>query len=138
MKFLLLNKHRRPFLRLYRAPVVLGFTLLISWLFSSPALAVTSMISNSSITAASQPATERHLVKTSEGTIHAFVQIGTQTATCGGISKSGLLWFNSTDGGTTWVCQDQLSSDTTNLMYASATVDASEHLRDLFGGYHRR
>jgi hypothetical protein len=69
-----------------------------------------------------------HMVRTSDGTLHAFIQIGTQAATCGGSSKSGLLWFDSTDNGATWTCQDQLSSDTVTLMYASATTDAANNI----------
>ncbi len=90
--------------------------------------AISSNIGNSSTTAATQASTEKHMVRTSEGTMHSFVQVGTQTSTCGGVAKSGLLWFDSTDNGATWVCQSQLSSDTTNLMYASATVDSSDNV----------
>ncbi len=90
--------------------------------------AAANFVGNSSTTAATQPSSMQHIVKTSDGTLHAFVQMGTQTSLCGGVSKSGLLWFDSTDGGTTWVCQGQLSSDTTNLMYASAVVDSSDNI----------
>jgi hypothetical protein len=94
----------------------------------SQSTGITAVLGPSSTTLSSQPSTERHIVKTSDGTLHAFTQIGTQTATCGGLSKSGLLWFDSTDGGTTWTCQGQLSSDTTNLMSAGATVDSSDNI----------
>jgi hypothetical protein len=88
----------------------------------------TVVINTSSSTAPVSPSTMKSLVRTSDGTLHNFVQIGTQTATCGGSSKSGLLWFISTDSGATWTCQDQLSSDTSNLFYASAVVDSSDNI----------
>ena len=85
----------------------------------------------SSTTAATQPSTMRHIVRTSDGTLHAFVQAGTQLA-CGGAGGSnnspGLNWIYSTDSGSTWTCGGQLSSDTTNLMYADARVDSSDNI----------
>jgi hypothetical protein len=86
------------------------------------------LIAPSSTTAATQPTTMQHLVRTSDGTMHAFVQQGTQTSTCGGSSKNGLVWMYSTDTGATWICGGQLSSDTTNLMYASAAKDSSDNV----------
>ncbi|HVZ66924.1 MAG TPA: peptidoglycan DD-metalloendopeptidase family protein [Patescibacteria group bacterium] len=88
----------------------------------------TVVINTSSDLNATQASTQHHIVRTSDGTLHSFVQVGTQTATCGGSSKSGLLWFNSTDNGATWTCQAQLSSDTTNLFYADARVDTSDNI----------
>jgi len=87
----------------------------------------TVIINTSSTTRATQSSTMRHIVRTSDGTLHSFIQIGTQTATCvvGG-SKSGLLWFNSTDSGATWNCQNQLSSNTN--VYADARVDSSDNI----------
>ncbi len=72
--------------------------------------------------------TQKRLVRTSDGTLHSFVQTGTQTTLCDSVAKSGLIWFYSTDAGANWTCGAQLSSDTTNQMYASATVDASDNV----------
>lgn len=88
----------------------------------------TVIVNTSSVTTATQASIQRHVVTTSDGTIHNFVQIGTQTATCGGVSQSGLLWFNSTDSGVTWVCQAQFSSDTTNQRFADVRVDSSDNI----------
>jgi hypothetical protein len=81
----------------------------------------------SDTTTATNPPLMRHVVMTSDGTSHVFVQVGTQTATCGGSPLSGLLWFTTIDGAT-WTCQGQLSSDTTNKFYASATLDSSDNI----------
>jgi hypothetical protein len=118
-----LSKKKKILLSLLMSAVGVGLTALIVWAATS-----SGTVSNSSITNASGNMTQKRLVRTSDGTLHSFVQTGTQTATCGGVSKSGLLWFFSTDNGTTWTCGDQLSSDTTNLMYASATVDSSDNV----------
>ncbi len=93
-------------------------------------LAATSsfFISNSSTTLATSSMTQKRLVRTSDGTLHSFVQTGTQTTLCDSVAKSGLIWFYSTDAGASWTCGAQLSSDTTNLMYASATVDVSDNV----------
>lgn len=92
------------------------------------AATTSSVVAPSSTTAATQPSTMQHLVRTSDGTMHAFIQQGTQTSTCGGSSKNGLVWMFSTDTGATWTCGGQISSDTTNLMYASATKDADDNI----------
>ena len=87
-------------------------------------------IAYSSSTLATQPSAMRHIVRTSDGTLHAFIQGGTQM-TCGGATGSnnvGLNWLYSTDLGSTWTCGGQLSSDTTNLMYADARVDSSDNI----------
>src|SRR3972149_7677101 len=85
----------------------------------------TVIISTSSTTDATQPSTMRHLVRTSDATLHSFIQMGTNTTKCG---SGGLWWLYSTDSGTTWNCGGQLSSDTTNLMYADARVDSSDNV----------
>lgn len=96
---------------------------------ATQAFAVSGVVgSGSSITSSTQSSMQRHIVKTSEGTLHAFIQAGTITSTCGGSSKSGLLWFTSSDSGSTWTCAGQLSSDTTNQMFADAKVDASDNI----------
>lgn len=69
--------------------------------------------------------TQRKIVRTSDGTINAFVQTGTDTMTCGGSSLAGLLRVTSTDG-TTWTCQNQLSATTT--YFASIMADSSDNL----------
>lgn len=95
------------------------------WLFPPSVVAIATVVGTSSTTAATQPSTMRHIVRTSEGTLHTFVQMGTNTTTCG----SGGLWrLYSTDSGATWNCGSQLSSDTSNLMYADARTDSSDNI----------
>ena len=106
----------------------LVFLVLSLFIFIQPTSAQVNIINNSTTVAGSAVSTQRHIVKTSEGTLHSFIQTGTQAATCGGTSQVGLLWFTSTDGGTTWVCGGQLSSNTSNLFYASATVDVNDNI----------
>ncbi len=86
----------------------------------------TVVINTSSDANSTRVSTMRNLVRTSDGTLHAFFQTGTQTATCGGSSQAGLLWFNSTDSGVTWTCQGQLTS--TTAIYPSAVADSSDNI----------
>lgn len=80
-------------------------------------------------TTTSGVSTQRHIVKTSDGTLHSFLQVGAQNTTCNGTPNlQGLLWFTSADNGATWACQGQMNSDTTNLSYASVTTDASDNI----------
>ena len=95
---------------------------------STAAYALPAVLNNSSTTAGTAVSTQRHIVKTSDGTLHSFVQTGTQTAVCGGSSQMGLLWFTSTDGGNTWNCGGMLNSNTNTSFYASATVDSSDNI----------
>ncbi len=110
----------------------LSLSLLAShlFLFKSRVVAQTVMhptvITASSVNSATPPPTQRKIVQTLEGTIHAFIQTGTTTMNCGGTSKAGLLWATSDDDGATWSCQDQLTSTTS--VYASTTVDSSDNL----------
>ncbi|MBX4206124.1 exo-alpha-sialidase, partial [Candidatus Microgenomates bacterium] len=66
------------------------------------------------------------LVRTSDGTLHAFVQMGALTATCAGSSKSGILWWYSTDNGATWTCGAQVSTATGS--FSTAGVDSSDNI----------
>ncbi len=86
------------------------------------------VVNTSSTALASYFSSQRHVSSTTEGTLHSFVQVGAQSATCGGQSRSGLLWFTSSDSGATWTCQGQISSDTSNLMYSDVRVDGSNNL----------
>lgn len=108
----------------------LAIWVILTALVTRVVWAVTStyLIGNSSTTGATQSSTQRNYVRTSDGTLHSFVQAGTQTWTCNGSSKSGLLWSYSSDGGQTWTCGDQLSSDTVIQMFASAVVDSSDNI----------
>jgi hypothetical protein len=93
--------------------------------YSPEAIAITSVVSTSSTTTATQPSTMRHLVRTTDTTLHAFVQMGTNTTKC---SSGGLWWLYSTDSGSNWTCGSQLSSDTTNLAFTDARVDSSDNI----------
>lgn len=109
------------------------YTLQVALLFFvvlTVVLAATSsgLIGSSSVTTATEASMLRRMVRTSDGTLHSFVQIGSQSVTCNGGPKSGLLWYYSTDNGSSWTCGDQLSSDTTNQMAASGTVDGSDNI----------
>lgn len=83
-------------------------------------------VDSSSLTTATSPSTMRNIVTTSDGTIHAFVNLGTETSTCNGSSQGGLVWLYSTDSGTTWTCGDQINSNTG--AFASAVVDSSDNI----------
>ena len=113
--------------RLIKAIALLLLCVFLFSFNSSEAKAATTTINTTSDTNATQPTNMKHVVSTSDGTTHAFVQVGTESVSCGG-SLSGLLWFNSTDDGDTWTCQGQLSSDTTNFFYADADVDSSDNI----------
>lgn len=118
-----LRKSHKTFFGALGGLAALVLVLGVVWAATSSGL-----IGSSSTTVATEASMLRHLVRTSDGTLHSFVQIGTQSTTCAGGPKSGLLWYYSTDGGSTWTCGDQLSSDTTNLMSGSATVDGSDNV----------
>ena len=98
---------------------------IFNFYLAKPAFAITPIVTTSSTTAATQPSTMRNLVLTSDGTLHTFVQMGTNTTKC---SSGGLWWLHSVDDGVTWTCGSQLSSDTTNLMYVDAKADTSDNL----------
>ncbi|OGG04899.1 hypothetical protein A2Z33_06390 [Candidatus Gottesmanbacteria bacterium RBG_16_52_11] len=104
------------------------FVVVSGLIFTGPAAAAPAVIGTTSVNNAAGTANQRHLVVTSDETVHAFLQLGTETATCGGSPLSGLLWFNSTDGGATWTCRGQLSSDTSNQFYSSAVTDSSDNI----------
>jgi hypothetical protein len=100
--------------------------VLLAFLFSpSKLFALTATVANSSVTTATANSSTKNIVQTSEGTIHAFIQTGTNTSTCG---AGGLWWMYSTDSGVVWNCGSQISADTTNLMYGDAKADANNNI----------
>jgi outer membrane protein assembly factor BamB len=102
------------------------FIFIFAALFYAPRVhAITPVVSTSSTTTATQPSTMRHLVRTTDETLHAFIQMGTNTTKC---SSGGLWWLYSVDSGTSWTCGSQISSDTTNLMYADARADSTDNI----------
>ncbi|MBI5127041.1 hypothetical protein HZA76_01130 [Candidatus Roizmanbacteria bacterium] len=105
--------------------IILIFLLSLFSLKTHNVFAISASVANSSTASSTQPSTMRHIVRTSEATLHAFVQMGTNTSTCG---TGGLWWMNSTNSGTSWNCGSQLSSDTANLMYADARADSSNNI----------
>ena len=86
----------------------------------------TVAIGDSSEVNATQYSFQRHIVRTSDGTLHSFIQKRTLTESCGGSNLGGLLWFNSTDSGTTWTCRGQL--DSSSIYFSSAVADASDNI----------
>ena len=109
---------------------------------ASTAPAATSAISPtiaaySSTTWATYTPTMKHLVRTSNGTLHAFVQ-GSDDLVCGPATTTnnnkGLTWLYSTDSGSTWTCGGQLDSGINtstvngNAMYADARVDSFDNI----------
>lgn len=116
-------------IRLFSFRIILTFSLTLGSLLIRQlipgTLAITPVVTTSSTTAPTQPSTMRHLLRTSDATLHAFVQLGTNTSKCG---SGGLWWLNSTDSGANWNCGSQLSSDTTNLMYADGRTDSSDNI----------
>jgi hypothetical protein len=108
----------------FTVSLTFSFFILII-LFPNKVFAVTDIVAPASLTTSTQPSTMRHLLKTSEATMHSFIQLGTNTTKCG---SGGLWWLYSTDSGVTWTCGSQISSDTTNLMYADARADSSDNI----------
>lgn len=112
--------------------VVLGT---IAWFRTLPVKAVIAPVtttSNAATASATLASTMRHVARTSDGTLHSFVQMGSNTTKCG---SGGLWWLQSIDSGTTWTCPSggQLSSETTNtanssLKYADVRVDDSNNI----------
>ncbi len=112
-------------LALLTLQVVFSFAVVLTLVWAATS---SGLIGSSSVTTATEASMLRRLVTTSDGTLHSFVQIGSQSTTCNGQSRSGLLWYYSTDNGSNWTCGDQVSSDTTNLMAGSATVDSADNI----------
>ncbi|MFA9289164.1 MAG: PQQ-binding-like beta-propeller repeat protein, partial [Weeksellaceae bacterium] len=117
------------FFTIFFCVVILAALALIN---ATSANAISSVVSTSTVTGAlsTQTSTQRHLVRTSDGTLHAFIQMGTNTSKCGG---GGLWWLYSTDAGANWTCPPggQLSGDTgpvANLKYADARADSSDNI----------
>lgn len=91
-----------------------------------------TVITTSGIGSATSYSTQRKIVKTSEDTLHAFIQTYNQTMDCAGLSKYGLLWVTSDDDGSTWSCQGQLTSN--RSVFASVTVDSSDNIYVVYSG----
>lgn len=89
-----------------------------------------SVVTTSSNASATYSSTQKHFVRTSDGTFHLFIQVGTIATTCGGVSTTGLVWLTSPDNAT-WTCQGQLSADT-SLMAASVTTDALDSIYTVY------
>lgn len=110
---------------------VISIFTTIAWFRTLSADAITPVVTTSSTAGAlaTQASTQRHLARTSDATLHMFVQMGTNTTKCG---SGGLWWLYSSDNGTTWNCGSggQLSSDnTTNTQkFADVRVDSSDNI----------
>lgn len=116
-----------------RVAKALFFVFLLCVIFlttgnASSVFAVYSTITTSTNVTALQPSHLRRMVATSEGTTHAFIQLGTSTMTCSGSPTSGLIYMKSSDSGANWTCVAQLSSDTTNLYFPDVKVDSSDNI----------
>lgn len=98
---------------------------------SSSAEIAPGFVAYSSTAAATYPSTMKHLVTTSDGTLHAFIQSGNRLP-CGGSTSSanaaGLVWIYSTDDGSNWTCGGLLRDVTITTEYASAVVDSSDNI----------
>ncbi len=105
-----------------------AFLLLLALIFPTNSFAIGNTVGLSTITYPNPASNLRPVVSTSDGTLHYFMQVGTNSVDCGGSSYSGLLWYVSTNQGSSWSCQGQLSDDTTNLFYASAAIDSGDNV----------
>ncbi len=83
-------------------------------------------LGTSSVNRSTAQAQNRRIVTTSDGTLHAFVQLGSQSMTCNSVSRNGLVWVYSTDNGSNWICGGQLS--TNSNANASAAVDLNNNI----------
>lgn len=91
------------------------------------------VITTSSLTSPLSPNNLRTIQKTSDGTLHTVIQLGTQTTDCSGTPTSGLVYFRSIDSGSTWSCVLQLSADTTNNYVPDLNIDNSDNLAVVYG-----
>jgi len=100
------------------------------WYGSTPVNAQTSelptFLAPSSSIRASGLSPYRRIVETSDGTIHAIINIGNQSQTCGGISRTNLVWYYSTDDGANWTCGAQIMNNANAI--AEVIVDSSDNL----------
>src|SRR3989344_4901595 len=86
----------------------------------------TSIVSWTADEVGTEAPNNRRLVRTSDGTLHAFISTLGVTNTCGGSSVSGgIIYIVSTDSGATWTCNAQINSSG-NFTYASAVTDADD------------
>lgn len=74
--------------------------------------------------------TQKNMLRTADGTVHALVS-STQSYTCNGSSKTGLLWFTSTNEGTSWTCQEQIGSSSSHR--GSMTKDSLDNIYVVYG-----
>jgi hypothetical protein len=65
-------------------------------------------------------------IKTSDNTLHAFINLAGGTQTCNGSPAIGLTWFTSVDNGSTWACQTEISSGIN--LYPSAATDSLNNI----------
>src|SRR3989344_3659771 len=114
--------------------VIIPLLLLVFGVFTQLVEAAPININTTSTNNATYPGVMNHMVVTSDSTIPTFLQLGTETMTCDGAPTNGLVWVMSTDSGATWDCQGQLSSDTTNLKFASAQKDSSDNIYVVYSG----
>ncbi len=102
--------------------------LFLGLVFPTNTFAIGNTVGLSTLTYPNPPSNLRPVVSTSEGTLHYFMQVGTNSVDCGGSSYSGLLWYTSIDQGSSWSCRGQLSDDTTNQFFGSAAIDSSDNV----------
>lgn len=117
--------------------ILLSQVAIVSFL-SKPAFAASNPTSRVSWTfdeIGTEAPNNRKLVRTSDGTLHAFISSLGVTNTCGGVSQaSGLIYVNSTDNGTTWTCQSHLNTSS-NFYWASAVIDSSDNIYLVYSGW---
>ena len=91
-----------------------------------------TVITTSSRSTATAAPTQRKIVRTSDGILHAFVASGSNAMTCQqpapAGSKNGFLWVKSSDGGTTWSCEGQIRPGASANPVASAVVDSNDNI----------
>ncbi len=74
----------------------------------------------------------RDLIQTSDGTLHTFVQTYAVNNNCPAAPKgqlNGLMWFTSTNNGTTWQCSGYIQSLLQGAYtFPSAVIDSSDNI----------
>lgn len=71
-------------------------------------------------------ATNKRLVSTSDGTLHAFIHVGSVSINCDTGTTNNLVWLYSLDDGETWSCGTQIASNGNDVV--SAVVDSSDNI----------
>ncbi|GIW62688.1 MAG: hypothetical protein KatS3mg090_0514 [Patescibacteria group bacterium] len=92
---------------------------------------LSSNIADSNINRLSALGVQSRLVKTPDGNLHTVLQTGRESYNCSGNNLSGLLWFSSSDNGSSWSCVGQLSA--VQLYTAAIAVDNSGNLHFVYG-----